>query len=157
MRSSEVRAPYRNVDSADGGHWFKSFRMDLIASTGQGMSINTPNVPATINDLRRSTVSDVELLGAFLFLISGEATKEGVSMQHEDRPPDQAYRDFVTLRNRAIASVANNRSLPTFVSSVLPDRLQRQLKRAVAGCETAYEVRMIFASVQEHQLCGSHS
>lgn len=77
-------------------------------------------------------------------------------MQHEDRPPDQAYRDFVTLRNRAIASVAHQRTLPTFVSSVLPVQLQRRLYRAIAGCETAYEVRMIFASVQEHQLCGSH-
>ena len=75
---------------------------------------------------------------------------------NEDRPPDQEYHDLATLRRRAIASVTHQRTLPSFVSSVLPDRLQRQLKRSVAGCETAYEVRMIFASVQEHQLCSHY-
>ena len=75
-------------------------------------------------------------------------------MQHEDHPPDQAFHDLATLRRRAIASVTHQGTLPTFVSSVLPVQLQRRLKRAIAGCETAYEVRMVFASVQEHQLCG---
>lgn len=75
---------------------------------------------------------------------------------HETRPPDQAYHDFATLRSRAIASVTNRGPLPAFVSSVLPLPLQRRLKRSVAGCETAYEVRMVFASVQEHQLCSHY-
>jgi hypothetical protein len=77
-------------------------------------------------------------------------------MQHETHPPDQAYRDLVTLRNRAIASVAHQGTLPAFVSNVLPSGLQQRLRRAIAGCETAYEVRMVFASVQEHQLVSSY-
>jgi len=81
---------------------------------------------------------------------------EGVRMQHEDHPPDQAFHDLAILRRRAIASVTHNSALPAFVSSVLPDRLQGQLRRAVAGCESPYEVRMIFASVQEHQLVSSY-
>ena len=75
---------------------------------------------------------------------------------NEDRPPDQAYRDFDTLRRRAIASIQNRGPLPTFVSSVLSTGLQDRLRRSIAGCETAYEVRMIFASVQEHQLCSHY-
>ena len=80
---------------------------------------------------------------------------EGVQ-RNGDRPPDQAYRDLAILRNRAVAAAENNGPLPAFVSQHLPVGLQQRLRRAIAGCETAYEVRMVFASVQEHQLVLSH-
>ncbi len=40
------------------------------------------------------------------------------------------------------------------VCAHIPARLQRRLGRALEGCTTEFDVRMVFASVQEQQLCS---
>lgn len=65
----------------------------------------------------------------------------------------QARSALADWQEQVIASVQAHGRIPAFprTSPIIP-RMRERLRSAIAACETAYEVRMILARVQDHQL-----
>lgn len=79
-------------------------------------------------------------------------------MRDRNQRPDveqlrQARQELADWQEQVIASVQAQTRLPAFSrTSHIAPAFRERLRRAVAACETAYEVRMTLCSVQDHQL-----
>jgi len=54
----------------------------------------------------------------------------------------------------AIAALSCGEPVWNTVCAHIPARLQRRIGRALSGCTTEFDVRMVFTSVQDTQLCS---
>lgn len=72
-------------------------------------------------------------------------------VKHMDEATARARSALNTWEALATWDIRSGRPISPFVSPHLPTDITRRIQDALTGCHSADEIKIVFASVQEHQ------